>query len=253
MGAVDLVIQVESPPSVASGLQRIGRGRPPRRRGQPRRGLPEVPRRPGRVRGRRRAHARRRDRGAPVPAQPARRARAAGRGDGGDGRLDRRRPRARGPAGGAVRRPARAARSTASLDMLAGRYPSDEFAELRPRLNWDRVEGTLQARPGRAAAGRDVRRHHPRPRAVRRVPRRPRRGPRVGELDEEMVYESRVGRRVRPGRVVVADRGHHARPRAGDAGARGSRQDAVLARRRAGPAGRAGPRAGRVRARAGVD
>src|SRR5439155_1496892 len=34
------------------------------------------------------------------------------------------------------------------LDMLAGRYPSDEFAELRPRLNWDRVAGTLQARPG---------------------------------------------------------------------------------------------------------
>ena len=34
------------------------------------------------------------------------------------------------------------------LDMLAGRYPSDAFAELRPRLVWDRVEGTLSARPG---------------------------------------------------------------------------------------------------------
>ena len=34
----------------------------------------------------------------------------------------------------------------AVLDMLAGRYPSDEFAELRPRIVWDRVEGTLEAR-----------------------------------------------------------------------------------------------------------
>ena len=32
--------------------------------------------------------------------------------------------------------------------MLAGRYPSDAFAELRPRLVWDRVDGTLTARPG---------------------------------------------------------------------------------------------------------
>ena len=32
--------------------------------------------------------------------------------------------------------------------MLAGRYPSDEFAELRPRLVWDRVGGTLTGRPG---------------------------------------------------------------------------------------------------------
>ena len=34
------------------------------------------------------------------------------------------------------------------LDMLSGRYPSDEFAELRPRLNWDRIEGTLAPRRG---------------------------------------------------------------------------------------------------------
>src|SRR5688572_33208574 len=34
------------------------------------------------------------------------------------------------------------------LDMLAGRYPSDEFAELRPRLVWDRVGGVLTGRPG---------------------------------------------------------------------------------------------------------
>src|SRR5439155_22169044 len=34
------------------------------------------------------------------------------------------------------------------LDMLSGRYPSDEFAELRPRVTWDRVAGTLSAREG---------------------------------------------------------------------------------------------------------
>ena len=47
--------------------------------------------------------------------------------------------------------------------------------------------------PGRAAAGGHQRRHHPRPRAVRRLPGRETRQSRVGELDEEMVYESRVG------------------------------------------------------------
>ena len=55
---------------------------------------------------------------------------------------------------------------------------------------------------------------------------------------------------VRPGRVVVAHRGHHARPGAGDAGAGRPGEDAVLARRRAGAAGRAGPGARRVRPRA---
>ncbi|MFG1873745.1 DEAD/DEAH box helicase [Sphaerisporangium sp. NPDC049003] len=83
----------------------------------------------------------------------------------------------------------------ATLDMLAGRYPSEEFAELRPRIVWDRVTGRVTGRPGaqRLAvtnagtipdrgmfgvflAGGDTGR-----------------GRRVGELDEEMVYESRVG------------------------------------------------------------
>ncbi len=81
----------------------------------------------------------------------------------------------------------------AVLDLLSGRYPSDRFSELRPRIVWDRVAGTLTGRPGaqRLAvtsggtipdrglfgvfiAGEGV-------------------GRRVGELDEEMVYESRVG------------------------------------------------------------
>ncbi|WP_434094114.1 ATP-dependent helicase [Nonomuraea wenchangensis] len=80
----------------------------------------------------------------------------------------------------------------ATLDMLAGRYPSEEFAELRPRVVWDRVTGTLQGRPGAQRL------------AVTNGGTIPDRGlfgvflvgeraSRVGELDEEMVYESRVG------------------------------------------------------------
>ena len=49
---------------------------------------------------------------------------------------------------GAVPRPCRNWRYDSVLDMLAGRYPSDEFAELRPRLVWDRATGTLTGRPG---------------------------------------------------------------------------------------------------------
>ncbi|SEG61272.1 ATP-dependent helicase Lhr and Lhr-like helicase [Thermomonospora echinospora] len=80
----------------------------------------------------------------------------------------------------------------ATLDMLAGRYPSEEFGELRPRLVWDRVTGTLRGRPGAQRL------------AVTSGGTIPDRGlfgvflvgertSRVGELDEEMVYESRVG------------------------------------------------------------
>ncbi|MCI9858424.1 ATP-dependent helicase [Microbacterium proteolyticum] len=80
----------------------------------------------------------------------------------------------------------------ATLDLLAGRYPSDEFAELRPRLIWDRDAGTLTGRPGAQRV------------AVTSGGTIPDRGlfgvfvagesqnARVGELDEEMVYESRV-------------------------------------------------------------
>jgi ATP-dependent Lhr-like helicase len=80
------------------------------------------------------------------------------------------------------------------LDMLSGRYPSDEFAELRPRVTWDRVAGTIVAREG----ARRV--------AIANGGTIPDRGlygvfllgaapgsARVGELDEEMVFESRVG------------------------------------------------------------
>ncbi|HXF36583.1 MAG TPA: DEAD/DEAH box helicase, partial [Actinomycetota bacterium] len=78
----------------------------------------------------------------------------------------------------------------AVLDLLSGRYPSDAFAELRPRLVWDRTTGVLRARPG----------------AKRLAVTNPGTipdlglfgvflpdGTRVGELDEEMVFESRPG------------------------------------------------------------
>ena len=77
-----------------------------------------------------------------------------------------------------------------TLDMLAGRYPSDRFSGLRPRVVWDRVEGRIRGREGAQRV------------AVQSGGTIPDRGlfgvflpdgGRVGELDEEMVYESRVG------------------------------------------------------------
>jgi ATP-dependent Lhr-like helicase len=76
------------------------------------------------------------------------------------------------------------------LDLLAGRYPSEEFSELRPRIVWDRVNDTVRAREGAKRL------------AVTSGGTIPDRGlfgvflpdgTRVGELDEEMVYESRPG------------------------------------------------------------
>src|SRR5204862_223982 len=80
----------------------------------------------------------------------------------------------------------------ATLDMLAGRYPSDEFAELRARINWDRAEGTLQARPGSQRLAVTSGGTIP-DRGLFGVYLAAERSPRIGELDEEMVYESRVG------------------------------------------------------------
>ncbi|MBE7187138.1 ATP-dependent helicase [Jatrophihabitans endophyticus] len=80
------------------------------------------------------------------------------------------------------------------LDMLAGRYPSDDFAELRPRIVWDRVTGELTARRGAqhlaVTSGGTIP-----DRGMFGVFLASGEGPgrRVGELDEEMVYESRVG------------------------------------------------------------
>ena len=80
----------------------------------------------------------------------------------------------------------------ATLDLLSGRYPSDEFAELRPRIVWDRVAGTLSARPGAQRLAVTSGGTIP-DRGLFGVFLVGERASRVGELDEEMVYESRVG------------------------------------------------------------
>ena len=191
MGAVDLVIQVESPKSVARGLQRIGRA------GHT---LGAVSK--GRIFPKFRADllecavvaqrdARGRDRGDADPAQPARRARAADRRD------LRATRRSRSTSCTALVRGAypfadlSRAQLENVLDMLAGRYPSDEFAELRPRIVWDRTAGVVRGREGARRL------------AVTNAGTIPDRGlfgvfladggGRVGELDEEMVYEARAG------------------------------------------------------------
>ena len=82
----------------------------------------------------------------------------------------------------------------AVLDMLSGRYPSEEFAELRPRLVWDRSNGELTGRPGAQRLAITSGGTIP-DRGMFGVFLAGGEGPgrRVGELDEEMVYESRVG------------------------------------------------------------
>ncbi|MBA2564758.1 MAG: DEAD/DEAH box helicase, partial [Gemmatimonadetes bacterium] len=78
------------------------------------------------------------------------------------------------------------------LDMLSGRYPSDRFAELRPRVNWDRATGRLTPRPNAQRLAVTSGGTIP-DRGLFGVFLVGERGARVGELDEEMVYESRVG------------------------------------------------------------
>ena len=191
MGAVDLVVQVESPPSVASGLQRIGRAG--HQVGAVSRGvvLPKF-------------------RGDLVQAAVVSERMAAGAIEATSyprNPLDvlaqqvvamvSMEPWRVEELAALVRRAAPFAglpqsALEATLDMLAGRYPSDDFAELRPRLVWDRDTGTLTARRGAQRL------------AVTSGGTIPDRGlfgvflvgekaSRVGELDEEMVYESRVG------------------------------------------------------------
>ncbi|WLQ36638.1 DEAD/DEAH box helicase [Streptomyces castrisilvae] len=195
MGAVDLVIQVESPPSVASGLQRVGRAGHqvgavstgvvfPKYRGDLVQAAVVTERmRTGSIEALR------------IPSNPldvlAQQLVAMVALD--SWQVDDLLAVARRAAPFASL-PESA--FTAVLDMLAGRYPSDAFAELRPRVVWDRVAGTVTGRPGaqRLAvtsggtipdrglfgvflAGADPKKG----------------GGRVGELDEEMVYESRAG------------------------------------------------------------
>ena len=193
MGAVDLVIQIESPPSVASALQRVGRAGHqvgetsrgvlfPKHRGDLAQTAVAVERmQSGAIESMR------------VPTNPldvlaqqvvASTALDAWNVDDLYSLVKRSAPFTQLP------------RSAfdATLDLLSGRYPSDEFAELRPRIVWDRVAGTLTGRPGAQRL------------AVTSGGTIPDRGlfgvflvggegpgRRVGELDEEMVYESRVG------------------------------------------------------------
>ncbi|MFY1598841.1 ATP-dependent helicase [Micromonospora sp. WMMD737] len=192
MGAVDLVVQIEAPPSVAAGLQRVGRAGHqvgavsrgvvfPKHRGDllsctvvaermAEGAIEELhhPRNPLDVLAQQIV--------AMVALEPWR----------------------VGDLAVLVRRAAPFAELPDSalhavLDMLSGRYPSTAFAELRPRLVWDRATDTLTGRPGAQRL------------AVTSGGTIPDRGlfgvflagaeraARVGELDEEMVYESRVG------------------------------------------------------------
>ncbi|MCU0257140.1 MAG: DEAD/DEAH box helicase, partial [Vicinamibacterales bacterium] len=193
MGAIDLVVQIEAPPSVASGLQRIGRAG--HQVGAASRGVifPKY-------------------RGDLVACAAA--ARAMHHGEVEATRYPRNPldvlaqqivamvgmdPWVVDDLYAAVRGAAPFAdvpRSTFEgvLDMLSGRYPSDDFAELRPRLTWDRVSSVLTARDSTRRV------------AIVNGGTIPDRGlygvfladgrkgtTRVGELDEEMVFESRVG------------------------------------------------------------
>jgi ATP-dependent Lhr-like helicase len=196
MGAVDLVIQVESPPSVASGLQRVGRAG--HNVGDVSRGVifPKYAAdlvQAAVVADRMQAGAIEELR---IPRNPldvlAQQVVAMAALD--DWAVD--------DLEAVVRRSAPFATLTrpvleAVLDMLAGRYPGEEFAGLRPRVVWDRVAGVIHGRPGAqklavTSGGTIPDRGYfgvflPTSAESARAPRR------VGELDEEMVYESRVG------------------------------------------------------------
>ncbi len=193
MGAIDLVVQIEAPPSVASGMQRIGRAG--HTIGAASRGI-IVPK----------------FRGDLVACAAVTRAMH-------DGRIESSRY-PRNPLDVLAQQivamvgmddwtvdnlysTVRAAAPFADLsrpvfegvlDMLSGRYPSDDFADLRPRLTWDRLKGTLAAREGARRIAVINGGTIP-DRGLYGVFLIGERGPgaRVGELDEEMVFESRVG------------------------------------------------------------
>jgi ATP-dependent helicase Lhr and Lhr-like helicase len=195
MGAVDLVIQVEAPPSVASGLQRVGRAGHnvgdvsrgiifPKYQGDLVQAAVVAERmRAGEIEELKIPHN-------PLDVLAQQIVAMTALDDWAVDELELMVCRA-APFSGLTRGVLEAV-----LDMLAGRYPSEEFAGLRPRIVWDRVAGTIRARPGaqrlavtnggtipdRGLFGVFL--------ATGSEGKQPRR---VGELDEEMVYESRVG------------------------------------------------------------
>jgi ATP-dependent helicase Lhr and Lhr-like helicase len=191
MGAVDLVVQVESPPSVASGLQRVGRAGHqvgevsrgvifPKYRGDLVQAAVTAERmRAGQIEE---MHCPRNPLDVLAQQIVAMTAMDDWQVDALDQMVRRAQP---------FRTLSRQV-FEAVLDMLAGRYPSDQFAGLRPRVVWDRVTGTLRGRPG--AQGLAVTSGGTIPdRGLFGVFLAGRESSRVGELDEEMVYESRVG------------------------------------------------------------
>ncbi len=191
MGAVDLVVQVEAPSSVAQGLQRIGRAGHqvgavsrgvvfPKFRGDLVECAVVVERmRDGAIEAMRYPRN-------PLDVLAQQVVAMVAMDDWTVERLE-----------GVVRRAAPFAELPRSvlegvLDMLSGRYPSDEFAELRPRLVWDRVDDRLSARPGAQRLAVTSGGTIP-DRGLFGVYLVGERETRVGELDEEMVYESRAG------------------------------------------------------------
>ena len=134
------------------------------------------------------------------------------------------------------------------LDMLDGRYPSERFAELRPRLVWDRTAGTVRGRKGARQLAVTNAGHDPRPRALRRPPARRPPGRRARRGDG-LRGARRPGLPAR--RLELADRGDHPRPRDRHPGPGRPGRGAVLARGGRRPAGRARPGDRRVLARGG--
>src|SRR5262245_59019726 len=193
MGAIDLVVQIEAPPSVASGMQRIGRSG--HTIDQPSRGV-IVPKYRGdlvacaavaRAMHESQIEASRYPRNPLDVLAQQMVAMVAMEPWSVDGLFR------------AVRGAAPFAELSRTifdgvLDMLSGRYPSDDFADLRPRLTWDRLKSRLNAREG-AKRVAVVNGGTIPDRGLYGVFLIGERGPgaRVGELDEEMVFESRVG------------------------------------------------------------